>query len=140
MKSIINWFLGLVGLLSSQRGDNVNPTIAVEDPPADAGNEDSEGGEEGKAEGKDEDTEDEEEGVDSYDGIPDAEGRAKYIPRKKFDKVNAKAQKVNDLIESGSLVEDEDGELRVNPKLAKPKSKEDDSGNDKITRDSFIFK
>lgn len=130
---IVNWFFRLVEMLSNQRGDNIDTTIPVDDTPAEEGNEDPKGeeGEEGN-EGGDPDN------AGAADEDDDGEGgREKHIPRERFDKVNAKAQRLEALVDAGVLIEDEDGNFYPNPKHGK--SKKDEDGNGASNREDFRF-
>jgi len=127
----LNWFLRLVEMLSNQRGDNIDTSIAVEDAPADASSEEGEGGGE---------NEDSEKGDAGDDGEGDGKPRSDHIPRERFDKVNDKAKRVDALLELGVLQEDSEGNIHLNPDHNKPKQKDEDEPGDKVTRDAFRFK
>lgn len=130
-----NWFFGLFELLSSQKGDGIDTSVPVEDP---VDTDSSSEGEEGEGSKKDDKEDTSPEGSDAGDDSG-GKDREKYIPRERFDQVNAKAQKADKLVELGILEEGEDGELRINPKAIQPKEKKEDK-SDKISRDSFRFK
>jgi hypothetical protein len=113
-------FLGLVSLLSNQFGDD-------DDKDEDTGDKDEDKGE------------DEESGdADDDSGKDVGKDRSKYIPRERFDKVNVKASKLDKLIELGIVAEDEDGEIRINPKLLeKPKDKDKEADAEDVS--NFMF-
>ena len=122
MFELKRWFFGLIELLSNQSGEN-----------ADGDDDDSGDDDDKNAEGLDE-------GGDAGDdsGKDVGKDRSQSIPRERFDKVNAQAKKLAKLIELGIVSEDEDGEIRLNPEILKPKDQDKaDKGKDdfRFTRD-----
>lgn len=129
MERIKLFFVGLLGLLSTQHGQYLGPND--DNSGAEEGEEESAGDDSGDEEGSEEEGEDQTEGEDEdgEDGGDDSgnngdKKRSKYIPRERFDKEQAKNKRVEKLVELGILVEDENGELRVNTEaVAAPKEK-----------------
>jgi len=126
-----NWLFSLFGLLSCQLGvtgeeegeeEGEESGEEGEDDDEEEGGDSEEEGEEEEGEDSEGDDDDEDDEELGEDGKP----RSKTIPRSRFDKVNAKAQKVDRLIELGILQEDEDGEFHINPKALKGKQGDDD--------------
>jgi hypothetical protein len=109
---LVKWFFGLVELLSNSFG--IEGEEAGDD--ADDKGDGSDGGEDAG-----DDADDKGGDADADGGKDGGKDRSKFIPRERFDKVNAKAQKLEKLIELGIIAEDEAGELRVNPEVLKPK-------------------
>jgi hypothetical protein len=127
MDAIKKWFLGLWFLLSDTQGKEGETETETEEETET----DTETETETETDTETEENTEEEEGddADADSGKDGGKERSKFIPRDRFDKVNAKAQKVEKLIELGILAEGEDGELHINPEaLKKPKQEESDTG------------
>ena len=82
-----------------------------------------------EAEGEEEEANDDDD-VDVDDGNDDGKERSKYIPRERFDEVNAQAKKVERLLALGVLQESQDGELYVNPEAIRKSKDGDDKSKD----------
>jgi hypothetical protein len=95
------WWRELLLLLLDNRGEE-----------EEGGEDTDKGSEEGTDDGEDGD-------ADADSGKKGGKDRSQYIPRERFDKVHAKAQKVDALVSLGVLEESSDGELRVSPKALK---------------------
>lgn len=67
--------------------------------------------------------------ADADSGKDGGKDRSRYIPRDRFDKVNSRAQKLDALVTSGVLVE-QDGELRLNPEMIRQALKKDEAKSD----------
>jgi len=133
IQEVKKWFLGLWLLLSDTQGAEGDESGESSEG-KDEGDESVEGDEGKDDEGKEDEGAEGDEGEEGADADADSgkdggKKRSQYIPRERFDKVNVKAQKVEKLIELGILSEDEDGELRINPKaLQSEKKEEGDNG------------
>lgn len=135
MGKLQKWLLSLLALLGNQSGVEQNPkkTLVVEEETDDGLEikEDEENAEGEETEGEEEEGEDGEDNAGDDSGTNVGKDRSKYVPRKRFDEVNSKAQRVDTLIEDGVLVEGTDGNLYLNPKnLKKRESKETDDEDD----------
>ena len=129
MEVLRRWFLGLVELLSDVRGDDEGGEGDAAVATKDEGSGDEGSGDEGEG---DEGEGDEGEGAGDDSGKNVGKDRSQYIPRDRFDKVNAKAQKVEALLSAGVLTEDDEGNLRINPKALKDISGHKEEGSDKV--------
>ena len=145
MGKLQGWLLSLLALLGSQAGVEKDPKkpLVVEEETDDDNIEIKPGEEDGGEETEEEDEEDEEgaENADDDSGNNVGKDRSKYVPRKRFDEVNSKAQRVDELVENGVLVEGTDGKLYLNPKSVKKQKssgeadEEDDEENYHFTKD-----
>lgn len=139
------WIIGLLALLSTQNGEGKTKVATAEEEDAgDDGAEEAEDGDEGEGEESNESGEEgeegsEEESEDPEDGSEGGEGRSKFIPRKRFDKVNAKATKFEKLIAMGIISEDEEGEIRINPEVLKQKKTKGEEGEEAEGSGNFYF-
>lgn len=137
MDCVKRWFFGLVELLSNIRGDDDAGDNSEGGDGSSAGDnsEDAGEGSEGSDDANDdgENVEDENEDADVDSGKDDGKDRSQTIPRDRFDKVNAKAKRVEALEAAGVLVEDSGGNLSINPKALKSiTGQEDDKGTEKV--------
>lgn len=129
MSKLGNWLFKLFELFGSQRGDT---QVAVPEK-----TKEEENNEEVNEEIDEEiDEDDGEDGVDVDDGNNDGKERSKFIPRERFDQVNAKAKQLERLSELGILEEDENGDFHVNKEALNQSKKEDKSSD----RSDFRFK
>lgn len=129
MKTLRNLVWAFLSLLTNNRGEiEIAVPKEVKQKPRQQ-QEEQEDTEDAEGEVEEETEEDIEETDDSDDDTGDNVGkdRSKYIPRDRFDKVNAKAQKLEQLVEKGILIEDENGNLQLNPEVLrqKPSTRED---------------
>lgn len=136
------WPFSLIALLSSNQG-TIGPEDEDEEEEEDSneGDEGDEGDEEDGDEEDGDDAEDDEEETEDGDADSGNDGgkdRSEYIPRKRFDKVNAKARQIDRLVELGVLVEGTDGELHVAKTQAKKGSEEADDNAEE--GGSYYFK
>jgi hypothetical protein len=110
------WFGSLLGLLICVRGED-----------NDDNGDDGDNG----------DSQDDQNNADGDSGNNAGKNRSGSIPRERFDKVNAEAQKLRALREAGLLVEDGEGNMRINPEavklMAKNKGKNDDDAEEDLS-------
>lgn len=141
-----NWFIRLMSFLNSQSGEGKPGVVSTDEEEEETQEEGEESQEEGQEEGQESGEEQEEEG-EIEDGTGDdgsgknvGKDRSKFIPRERFDKVNAKASRIDRLIELGVLVEDDDGELQVNPEVVNKSTKKKGSEDEDDSNEGFYFK
>jgi hypothetical protein len=132
-----NWLLSLMGLLGNNAGHNGPDDEEESDEGEESENEEGDEGDESSEEEETEENEEEDtEGGDGEEG--EAGKRSKFIPRERFDQVNAKAKQVDRLIELGIIQEGEDGELHLSKDVLK-KGKADKEESEEGDEESFYF-
>ena len=142
MNKLHEWFFSLFYLLSSQEGA-IDPKDSKEE--EENTEEDEEKGkseEENEEENEEDSTEESEDEDEDEDGDEDSgknlgKDRSKFIPRKRFDKVNARAQRLDELLEAGVLVEDEEGNVKV--AVRKSVTEEEEGSNGSKGAKDFYF-
>jgi len=130
-KVALDLWKSLLGLMSNELGEGeVETKIIIPDDETDLDSDEGDSEGDGEDSGEDDEDEDGEDDGDADSGTNSNNSRSKTVPRKRFDQVNAKAQKVEALLESGVLVEGEDGEIQVNPDTVdRRKGSKSDSGD-----------